>query len=395
MRYNKFLEAALSDAIAEFATRNDKADMFLKQFLRYRRIGKRDREWIRERFFFFLRHKLLFQKLHGFNLPHRISMVYDNEPEQGLQDQIDDLKDSGEYDELFNRSFTKYLNSKIDETSKDSNVFKWLNIKAETTIRANFLKISREDLKKELLELDIKTKETDLSPAGLIFSDNVPNMTQSKLYKKGFFEFQDEASQLSSLLVKNTCKTFYEPCAGAGGKSLAVHSFFPKTKITNSDIRTNLFKEIQSRSDRAGARIETISLEKTLKRSFNTVFVDAPCSGSGVLRRNPGDRWTISEKLVTKINKTQKEILIAAAKRVRDGGELIYVTCSFLKEENEHIVEDFLKTHENFELADAKERLVENIGKDRDISSVIDGKFFKTAPLFSRDLMFGAILRKK
>lgn len=133
----------------------------------------------------------------------------------------------------------------------------------------------------------------------------------------------------------------------------------------------------------------------SLKRSFDTVFVDAPCSGSGVLRRNPGDRWTISEKLVTKINKTQKEILVAAAKRVRDGGELIYVTCSFFKEENEHIVENFLKTHENFELADAKERLVENIGKNMDLSSIVDGKFFKTAPLFSRDLMFGAILRKK
>lgn len=395
MRYNKFLEAALNDAISEFATRNDKADMFLKQFLRYRRIGKRDREWIRERFFFFLRHKLLFNKLHGFNLPHRISMIYDNEPEQGLQDQIDDLKYSGEYDNLFNRSFTKYLNLKLDEVAKNPDIFKWLNNKAETTIRTNLLKISREDLKKELLELDINTKETELSPAGLIFSDNVPNMTQSKLYKKGFFEFQDESSQLSTLLVKKTCRTFFEPCAGAGGKSLAVYSFFPKAKITNSDIRTTLFKEIQSRGDRAGAKIETASLNKVLKRSFNTVFVDAPCSGSGVLRRNPGDRWTITEKLVAKINKTQKEIMIDAAKRVRDQGELIYVTCSFLKEENEHIVENFLETHNNFELADAKERLIENIGTEHDTSSVVDGKFFKTAPLFSRDQMFGAILRKK
>jgi 16S rRNA (cytosine967-C5)-methyltransferase len=272
-------------------------------------------------------------------------------------------------------------------------VFKWLNVKPETTIRVNLQKITRVDLKKELETLGFETYETELSPAGLIFSDNVPNMTQSELYKKGFFEFQDEASQLSTLLVKNTCKTFYEPCAGAGGKSLAVQSFFPKTKITNSDIRTNLFKEIQSRGDRAGAKIEIINLEKSLKRSFNTVFVDSPCSGSGVLRRNPGDRWTISEKLIRKLNETQKEILVASSKRVRDGGELIYITCSFLKEENEAIVENFLENNPKFELVSASERFLENIG-DKDLTSIVDGMFFKTAPLFSRDIMFGAILKK-
>lgn len=394
MRYNRFLGTALDDAIAEFSTRNDKADMFLKQFLRYRRIGKRDREWIRERFFFFLRHKLLFKNLEGFNLSHMISMVYDDEPEEALKIQIDALKISGEFNNLYDRSFTKYLNEKIDELTDNANVLKWLNFKPETTIRTNLQKTTRVDLKKVLLELGFETVETDLSPAGLIFSDNVPNMTQSEPFKKGLFEFQDEASQLSSLLVCGSFKNFYEPCAGAGGKSLAVHTFFPKQKIINSDIRTALFKEIKSRADKAGAKIETINPEVSLKRSFNTVFIDSPCSGSGVLRRNPGDRWTISEKLVRKLNETQEGILTDASKRVRRGGELIYVTCSFLKEENEVIVENFLENNPNFELVNAEERLSENIGNNKDLSSIIDGMFFKTAPLFPRDQMFGAIFKR-
>ena len=394
MRYNRFLGTALDDAIAEFSTKNDKADMFLKQFLRYRRIGKRDREWIRERFFFFLRHKLLFMELHGFSLSHLISMVYDDEPEEAVKIQIDALKNSGEFDNLYDRSFTKYLNEKIDESTYNSNILKWLNAKSETTIRVNLQKTTRADLKKELETMGFETSETELSPAGLIFSDNVPNMTQSELFKKGLFEFQDEASQLSALLVNASFKNFYEPCAGAGGKSLAVHTFFPKQKIINSDIRTVLFKEIKSRADKAGAKIETISPEVSLKRSFDTVFVDAPCSGSGVLRRNPGDRWTISEKLVRKLNITQKEILSNASKRVRRGGELIYVTCSFLKEENEVIVENFLENNPNFELVNASERLSENMSNNKDFSSIVDGMFFKTVPLFPRDQMFGAILKR-
>jgi len=394
MRYNRFLGTALDDAIAEFSKKNDKADMFLKQFLRYRKIGKRDREWVRDRFFFFLRHKLLFKNLEGFNLSHMISMVYDDEPEEALKVQIDNLKDSGEYDKLFYFSFTKYLKAKIDETTEDINVFKWLNVKPETTIRTNLQKTTRNDLKKELLELGFETVETELSPAGLIFSDNVPNMTQSEMFKKGLFEFQDEASQLSSLLAKGSFKNFYEPCAGAGGKSLAAHTFFPKLKIINSDIRTAIFKEIKSRADKAGAKIETINPEVSLKRSFDTVFVDAPCSGSGILRRNPGDRWTISEKLVNKLNTTQKGILADASKRVRRGGELIYVTCSFLKEENEAIIENFLENNPNFELVSASQRLLENIGNKKDISNIVDGMFFKTAPLFPRDQMFGAILKR-
>ena len=232
-----------------------------------------------------------------------------------------------------------------------------------------------------------------LSPAGIILEPTNKSLKNSELFEKGFFEFQDESSQLASLLVNKNTQTLLEPCAGGGGKSLSIASFFKSIEITASDSRTHLFKEIKERATRAGTRIKTAAFQD-ISDSFDTVFIDSPCSGSGVIRRNPGDRWNISGKMLSDLNELQSELIRKFAAKVKKGGELIYITCSFLKCENEEIVQNFLNENKDFSLISAEARLSENIKDPTDFSAVTDGLFFRTKPISERDLMFGAVMKR-
>ena len=129
-------------------------------------------------------------------------------------------------------------------------------------------------------------------------------------------------------------------------------------------------------------------------KSFHTVFIDAPCSGSGVLRRNPEDRWRLDEKMLKKLLKAQREVLSSYSPLVEKGGELIYVTCSFFIEEDELMVEHFLKDNSSFELVDASKRLKENLQLS-DVDQLVDGKYLRISPDSGGDLFFGAVMRKK
>ncbi len=394
MRINLFLENELNGVIAGFSIKKDKADIFLSSRFKKNRLGKRDREWIRERFFFYIRHKLLFDKLdtNGVSTARTIAMIFDNEPDDELLIKISELKNNGLYDLLFNQSFSEFLVEKIFAQFGE-NAFGWFNSKAETVIRTNLLKISRKELAIKLGKEGYVSDITDMSPAGIVITSNTSSLKNSHLFDEGLFEFQDESSQISTLLINRSSATLFDFCSGGGGKSLAAGSFFKGLKITASDIRSHVFEEIFTRSKRAGLKIFT-KKHNEIKQLFDTVFVDAPCSGSGVLRRNPADRWIIEKKMIDELNRTQLKILDNAKHFVRSGGELIYVTCSFLKDENELIIEEFLKNSKDFSLISADVRFRENISEDIDPDQIVSGSFFRTAPGFQRDIMFGAIMRK-
>lgn len=394
MRFNRFLEANLLDAVTGFSASNLKADLFLSQFLRSKKIGKRDRLWISDRFYYYLRHKLFFDKISSLNtLPKNIAMMFENEPDDELLKKREELKKTGDFEDLYNRSFSSFLKKRIAGYYKE-NVFEWLNTKSKIAARANLHKIQRDILLEKLRENGFEVELTPFSSAGILILNGSSKLKKSELFKEGFFEFQDESSQIASMLVNRNSKTMFDCCAGGGGKSLAVSSLFPEIDVTASDIRFHLFKEIQERAQRAGTKIRTVSHDSVKNRLFDTVFVDAPCSGSGVLRRNPADRYEITERSVENNVALQHELIAKFSENVSNGGELIYVTCSFLKEENESIVEKFLNENSGFVLMPACDRLSENGLRNLSEKQITDNGYFRTAPFFERDLMFGAVLKK-
>ena len=393
MRFNQFLGNILAAAL-ERQESADKYDILLNNIFKEKRLGKRDRIWVSDRFFFYLRHKLFFDEVseNTESLAGNIAMVFEDEPDENLSKKIEILQKNGTYDRLFNESFPEFLSNKIRRLYS-SDAFSWFNSKARTVLRTNLRKISREELYEMLRNEGFENSFTPLSPAGIILEPTNKSLKNIEFFEKGFFEFQDESSQLASLLVNRNSRTLLEPCAGGGGKSLSVSSFFSDIKVTASDTRTHLFKEIKERAARAGTKIETAAFQD-INDTFDTVFIDSPCSGSGVIRRNPGDRWKINEKMLSDLNKLQSELIRKFATKVKKGGELIYITCSFLECENEEIIQNFLNENRSFSLIPAETRLSENIKDSHDFSAVTDGPFFRTKPFSERDLMFGAVMKR-
>ncbi len=394
MRYNRFLGNILKSAL-EKQDDGDKYDILLNTIFKAERLGKRDRIWVSDRFFFYLRHKLFFDEVSENSeiCAKNIAMVFEDEPDEILSGKIEILKKNGTYGKLFNESFPELLANEIKKLNNQE-VFEWFNSKAKTHLRTNLARISRVELSEKLENEGFANFQTEISSAGIILEPTNKSLKNSELFEKGFFEFQDESSQIASLLVNKNTKTLLEPCAGGGGKSLSIASFFKNIEITASDSRTYLFKEIKERAIRAGTRIKT-AVFQDISDNFDTVFIDSPCSGSGVLRRNPGDRWKIDEKMLSDLNNLQKKLIQKFSEKVRIGGELIYVTCSFLKCENEGIIKDFLNKNKNFSLIPAKERLLENLGNEELLSEITNGDFLKIKPMHERDLMFGAVLRRR
>jgi len=395
MRYNLFLGNHLISAIKGFFNETLKADIYLKKYFRSTNLGKRDRTWVRERFFFYIRHRYYFDFISETrsDLSKVISMTYDNEPDPSLQITVDEIKTSGQYELLFDQSFPTFLVQKI-RNLYGNKFFKWFNSQGETVLRTNSNKISRSELASKLQKLGFETNLTEISPSGIIIENSSQGLLNLPLFKEGFFEFQDESSQIVCLLTNKNSTSFFDCCSGGGGKSLGVASFFPNLKITATDIRNYLFDEITNRAKRAGANINTIDYIKSEKLLFDTVFIDAPCSGSGVLRRNPADRYTIDENLLNELPVIQQDILLKHSENVAPNGEMIYITCSFLKEENESVVEKFINSNKNFSIVPAKKRLLENLNFAGDFHNVTQGDFFRVSPGGKRDILFGAVLKK-
>ena len=188
------------------------------------------------------------------------------------------------------------------------------------------------------------------------------NVFLTDVFKKGLFEVQDASSQLVApfLDVKPGQKVI-DTCAGAGGKTLHLASLMEnKGQIIAMDIYGHKLAELKKRAKRDGAHnIETRTIEgtkaiKKLKGKADRVLIDAPCSGIGVLKRNPDSKWKLNADFLDRIRKTQAEILDQYASMVKPGGKMVYATCSILPSENENQVKAFLKNHTDFRLTKDK-----------------------------------------
>ncbi len=239
-----------------------------------------------------------------------------------------------------------------------------LFLPAKLCLRANTALISRESLLARLQAAGHCGKLSTLSPSGLIINGR-PRLDESDEFRAGMFDIQDIGSQLISYALSPTPNSdVLDACAGAGGKSLHLATIAGgKARIVATDIEYNRLKEIQNRAYRMG--IQNIKpriikandlnakpnreLLAELQRGFDFVLVDAPCSGTGTTRRNPLPKYRITKKFIEKINSSQLSILEQYARFVREGGALVYSTCSIMPAENDNVCRRFLEANPDFE----------------------------------------------
>ncbi len=240
-----------------------------------------------------------------------------------------------------------------------------LNEPAATVIRVNSLKTTVEECRQALRQEGIETERTKLSPVGLVLTKRI-NAQSLKSYKEGWFEMQDEGSQLLSLLLQPTPgQTIVDACAGGGGKTLHLAALMNNDGTLHLvDIDETRLTNIRPRLVRAGVTIaqlhnanRNIDKIKSLEGMADSVLVDAPCSGTGTFRRNPAAKLGFSDEFVVRSAKTQLAVLESYSSLVKPSGRLVYTTCTLLRQENEDIVAEFLKNHPEFKVVSAPEVL--------------------------------------
>lgn len=205
-----------------------------------------------------------------------------------------------------------------------------LSRRAPLCLRTNLLKTNRDALQARLEDEGIQTRHTHAAPHGLIVEGKA-NLQALQSFRDGWFEVQDEASQLLvEALPVEPGQRVLDLCAGAGGKSLGLAA--RRARVTAFDIRDDALRELVKRARRAGAAIDIDE-----PKPAPVVLVDAPCSGTGRLRRDPALRWGLEPGALVQ---EQQEILAAAAELVEPGGLLAYATCSLLEAENDPVRPD-------------------------------------------------------
>jgi 16S rRNA (cytosine967-C5)-methyltransferase len=234
---------------------------------------------------------------------------------------------------------------------------KALNNQADLVVRANTLKISRQALMRLFEEDYIEATPLDDVKDAIVLHKRI-NLFTTRYIKEGLVEVQDAASQLvAEYLEVEPGMRVIDACAGAGGKSLHLAALMQnKGRLISMDVEGFKLDELKKRARRAGVgNIETRVIEssKTIKRLHETadrLLLDVPCSGLGVLRRNPDAKWKMGLDFIVNIRKTQQEILQNYSTMLKPGGKMVYATCSILPSEDEQQVEAFLAENPNFTL---------------------------------------------
>jgi 16S rRNA (cytosine967-C5)-methyltransferase len=235
-----------------------------------------------------------------------------------------------------------------------------LNEEAEVVLRTNTLKTTARELRKLLLEENVETATLAEAPDALVL-ERRQNVFRLPAFKQGLFEVQDAASQLIAPFMRlEPGHRVIDACAGAGGKTLHIASLLQnKGRILAMDTEEWKLDELKKRARRAQAsNIETRVIEssKTVKRLENSadrLLLDVPCSGLGVLKRNPDAKWKLTPEFVQNVRELQQHIINDYCEMLKPGGMMVYSTCSIMPSENEEQVKKFLAAQNGrFDLVD-------------------------------------------
>jgi len=417
------IESILSEVLSKVINTSASADNTLKTWYRKNKyVGSKDRKEISNSLFGILRYYFILNNIINFNLKSfdfkfsfQLVLIYyiliknnyeyvlnsfDDGPyapkmsEKKLK-YLEAIKNISLSNTYLNSSFPNWLYEEfLYSFNKDTNsIFKSLLNEANIDIRVTNAS-QRDYVFNKILKYDQLAVKTPFSPLGIRLSKRL-SLKHIKEFKNELIEFQDEGSQLATLLsgVKEG-EVILDLCAGAGGKSLLLAALANNVKVIATDFDSNRLNKIKLRHswNKQKNNIEIYDNYHNINLYADRVICDVPCSGSGSWRRRPEEKIRISNNNFSDLLLIQQKILKRAAKFLKVGGELVYITCSLLKKENEDQVESFIKNNSKFQIVDLKYSW-DNIVNSK--SWVSKKKFCKLLPsIHNCDGFFIALLRK-
>ena len=371
MRLHRNLVYTTIDALNAIFNEGEYADKVVARSLKKdKRWGSSDRKFVAETIYEIVRWKRLYSEIAEVKEPFdrdnlwRIFAVWAvlrgyPIPDWRQLDGTPERKIKGRFDELSKiRTFKESIPDWMDEIGvKELGEKVWSkeitaqNQPAKVILRVNTLKTTKEKLKAILMDLNIETEYLKDQPDALVLKERA-NVFLTDAFKQGFFEVQDANSQLvAAFLDVKPGMRVVDTCAGAGGKTLHIASLMEnKGQLIAMDLYESKLKQLKIRAKRNGAFnieprvIESTKTIKKLHEKADRVLIDAPCSGLGVLKRNPDSKWKLQPEFIDNIRKVQAEVLENYSKIVKPGGKLVYATCSVLPSENQEQIKHFLST---------------------------------------------------
>lgn len=377
MKIYRNLSAAVVEGLHEIFTNKKYADKVIEKILKSNpKWGARDRRFIAETIYDIVRwHRLFkevsqaeeedFWKLLGVWCIWSKAGLPEWEEFKGLNNKEIEARYEAVQSE---RKIRESIPDWLDELGEKEFGAQWdkelaaLNEEAKVVLRVNTLKISRKELQIELNEEGIVTEAPLPFPDALLLAQR-QNIFTRQQFKDGLFEVQDAGSQLiAPFLNAKPGMRVIDACAGGGGKTLHLAALMQnKGRIIAMDTEGWKLDELKKRARRAGAGnieprlIESSKTIKRLENSADRVLLDVPCSGLGVIKRNPDAKWKLSIDFIDRVKELQQHILEDYTTMVKPGGLVVYSTCSLLPSENEKQVLAFLeKKRDSFELLDQK-----------------------------------------
>lgn len=369
MRLHRNLVFAVIDALNMIFNEGEYADKVIEKVLKYdKRWGSRDRGFIAETTYDIVRWRRLYEEIAEVHAPYsrqnlfRLFAVWavlrgiklpdwkqlENTPERRIKGRFDELSKIRKYRESI-PDWLDELGVKALGEKRWTKEVAALNQQADVVLRTNTLITTKEALKKALADEGVESHVLKGYPDALKLLER-KNVFNTQAFKDGLFEVQDASSQLvAPLLDVAPGQRVVDACAGAGGKTLHLAALMKnKGQLIAMDIYENKLKVLKKRARRNGAHnIETRVIDSTkaikkLHNSADRLLLDAPCTGLGVLRRNPDAKWKLEPEFLERIKGVQQDILQQYSKMLKEGGKMVYATCSVLPEENNEQVSTFL-----------------------------------------------------
>lgn len=371
MRLHRNLVFTVIDSLGFIFNDGEYADKVVARALKKdKRWGSADRKFVAETIYEIVRWKRLYAEiaevkepfdrdklwrmfavwavLRGYNLPDW--KYFEDTPVRRIKGRFDELSKIRKYRESIPDWMDELGVKELGEKKWEKEIAAQ-NEQAKVILRVNTLKTTKEKLRAILMDSNIETEYLKEYPDALVLKERA-NVFLTQAFKDGLFEVQDASSQMVAYYLDvEPGMRVVDTCAGAGGKTLHISSLMEnKGQLIAMDLYESKLKQLKLRAKRDGAFnieyriIDSTKVIKKLHEKADRVLIDAPCSGLGVLKRNPDSKWKLQPEFVDNIRQTQAEILESYSKIVKPGGKLVYATCSVLPSENQEQVKKFLTT---------------------------------------------------